>query len=125
MCAFLIGSVLLATAPVNQSYWYNAFFGILIMPFGMDMSNPAATILLSNSVSKEHQGIAASLVVTTVNYSISLALGIAGTVETHTNNGGLDLLAGFRAAQYFGTGLGFLGVLLALCFTLRGYIRKS
>lgn len=44
MCAFLIGSVLLATAPVNQSYWYNAFFGILIMPFGMDMSNPAVRL---------------------------------------------------------------------------------
>ncbi|KAK0669766.1 major facilitator superfamily-domain-containing protein [Cercophora samala] len=61
MCAFFIGSLLLATAPVHQSYWFNTFFGILIMPF--------ATILLSNSVSKEHQGIAASLVVTTVNYS--------------------------------------------------------
>ncbi|KAK4159662.1 putative drug resistance protein [Cladorrhinum sp. PSN259] len=81
MCAFFIGSLLLATTPVRQSYWLNTFFGILIMPFGMDMSNPAATILLSNSVSKEHQGIAASLVVTTVNYSISLALGIAGTIE--------------------------------------------
>ncbi|KAK3941159.1 major facilitator superfamily-domain-containing protein [Diplogelasinospora grovesii] len=69
MCAFSTGSLLLATAPVYQSYWFNTFFGILIMPFGMDMSNPAATILLSNSVSKEHQGIAASLVVTTVNYS--------------------------------------------------------
>ncbi|KAK4179733.1 major facilitator superfamily-domain-containing protein [Triangularia setosa] len=61
MCAFFIGSLLLATAPVHQSYWFNTFFGILIMPF--------ATILLSNRVSKEHQGIAASLVVTTVNYS--------------------------------------------------------
>jgi len=47
------------------------------------------------------------------------------TTTQHTNNGGLDLLAGFKAAQYFGTGLGFLGVLLALCFTLRGYISKS
>ncbi|KAK4194601.1 putative drug resistance protein [Triangularia verruculosa] len=119
MCAFFIGSLLLATAPVHQSYWFNTFFGILIMPFGMDMSNPAAIILLSNSVSKEHQGIAASLVVTTVNYSISLALGIAGTIEVHVNDTGYELLRGYRAAQYFGTGLGFLGVLLALCFLLQ------
>lgn len=33
MCAFFSGSLLLATAPVEQSYWYNTFFGILIMPF--------------------------------------------------------------------------------------------
>lgn len=124
MCAFFIGSLLLATAPVEQSYWYNTFFGILIMPFGMDMSNPAATILLSNSVSKEHQGIAASLVVTVVNYSISLALGIAGTIETNVNHGGHDILAGYRGAQYFGIGLGALGILLAAAFLLQSYIRE-
>jgi len=33
MCAFFIGSLLLATAPVSQSYWLNIFLGILIMPF--------------------------------------------------------------------------------------------
>ncbi|KAL5916480.1 hypothetical protein ACKVV1_006117 [Pyricularia oryzae] len=116
MCAFFAGSLLLVTSPVNQSYWFNTFFGILVMPFGMDMSNPAATILLSNSVSKEHQGIAASLVVTVVNYSISIALGFAGTVEVNLHNGGSDLLAGYRGAQYFGLGLGGLGVLLAAAF---------
>jgi hypothetical protein len=62
---------------------------------------------MSNSVSKEHQGIAASLVVAAVNYSISIALGIAGTVEVQVgaSNAG-DYLAGFRAAEYFGTGVG-------------------
>ncbi|KAK3346228.1 major facilitator superfamily-domain-containing protein [Lasiosphaeria hispida] len=121
MCAFFAGSLLLATAPVGQTYWLNTFFSILIMPFGMDMSNPAATILLSNSVSKEHQGIAASLVVMVVNYSISIALGLAGTVEAQVNNTRKDRLVGFRAAQYLGTGIGFLGVLLALCFLLQSH----
>lgn len=124
MCAFFIGSLLFVTAPVDQSYWLNTFFSILIMPFGMDMSNPAATILLSNSVSKEHQGIAASLVVTVVNYSISIALGIAGTVESHTNDGGQDLLSGYRGAEYFGLGLGGLGILLAAAFLLQSYLRS-
>lgn len=38
-----------------------------------------------------------------VNYSISLALGFAGTVEANVNNGGLtpeDKLKGYRGAWY-------------------------
>ena len=124
MAAFFAGSLLMTTAPVGQSYWLNTFFSVLIMPFGMDMSNPAATILLSNSVGKEHQGIAASLVVTTVNYSISIALGFAGTIEMHVNSGGADLLAGYRGAQYFGLGLGFLGIALAAAFLAQSYARR-
>ncbi|KAK1766383.1 major facilitator superfamily-domain-containing protein [Phialemonium atrogriseum] len=125
MCAFFTGSILMVTAPVDQNYWYNTFLSILIMPFGMDMSNPAATILLSNIVSKEHQGIAASLVVTVVNYSISIALGIAGTVETHVNDGGQNIHAGYRGAQYFGLGLGGLGIVLAATFLVQSYMRAS
>lgn len=124
MCSFFVGSLLFATAPTGQLYWYNSFFAILIMPFGMDMSNPAATILLSNSVGKENQGIAASLVVTVVNYSISLALGIAGSVEASVfveNN----LIRGYRAAQYFGLGLGGLGILLATAFLCQNYLQTS
>ena len=123
MCAFFIGSLLFVTAQVDQTYWYNTFFSILVMPFGMDMSNPAAIILLSNSVSKEHQGTAASLVVTVVNYSISLALGIGGSIEGSMNNGGRDILAGFRGAQFFGLGLGGLGIALAAAFLLQSYSR--
>jgi len=123
MCAFFVGSLLLVTAPVGQNYWHNTFFSILVMPFGMDMSNPAAIILLSNSVSKEHQGIAASLVVTVVNYSISLALGIGGTIDVSRNGGGKDILAGYRGAEFFGLGLGALGIVLAAAFLLQSYSR--
>jgi hypothetical protein len=78
-----------------------------------------ATILMSNSVPKEHQGIAASLVVTTVNYAISCALGLVGTVEVQVAaSNPRDSLAGFRAVQYFSTGVGGLSVRLALCFLL-------
>lgn len=69
------------------------------------MSFPAGTLILSNAVGKEHQGVAASLVNTVVNYSISLGLGFAGTVEVHVNNGGKtpdDLLKGYRGAFYMG-----------------------
>ncbi|KAK2610330.1 hypothetical protein N8I77_003773 [Diaporthe amygdali] len=119
MWAFFVGSLLWALAPVKQTYWLNSFIGVLIIPFGMDMSNPAASILLSNSMAKEHQGTAASLVVTTVNYSISLALGIAGSVEVAARGRRDDVLAGYRGAQYLGLGLGGLGLLLAAVFALR------
>ena len=68
----------------------------------MDMSFPAGTIILSDSMSQEHQGIAASLVNTIVNYSISIGLGIAGTVEVHVNHNNEDMLRGFRGAWYTG-----------------------
>jgi MFS family permease len=105
------------------------------MPFGMyitlitllnpkitdgsrDMSFPAATLLLSNSLPREHQGTAASLVATIINYSISLALGFAGTVEVHTNDSGKDLLRGYRGALYLAIGLSGLGVVLSIFYWL-------
>ncbi|KAG8528067.1 uncharacterized protein KY384_006983 [Bacidia gigantensis] len=114
MLAFCIGNILLATMPVGQRYWLNTFICLLIMPWGMDMSFPAATIILSDLVPPGHQGIAASLVVTVVNYSISIGLGIAGTVEVHVNRGGQDLLRGYRGAFYAAIGLSGLGFIFAL-----------
>ncbi|KAJ5628755.1 MFS general substrate transporter [Penicillium lividum] len=64
------------------------FVSLLVMPWGMDMSFPAATIILSDAVGSRLQGAAAFFVTTIVNYSISLGLGFAGTVEVHVNNGG-------------------------------------
>jgi MFS family permease len=81
MVNFLIGSLLLATVPLNQSYWLQTFFSIIIMPGAMNLSFPVATILISSSLPKEKQGIAASLVSTMVNYSISCGLGLAGTIH--------------------------------------------
>ena len=83
------------------------------------MSFPAATVILSNSVERHHQGIAASLINTVVNYSISLALGFAGTIETQINNGGTtkaDTLKGYRGAFYMAIGLAGLGVCLSLSY---------
>ncbi|KAI1829304.1 hypothetical protein CBS147337_9898 [Penicillium roqueforti] len=75
--AFLVGVTLMSTAPIDQIYWAQTFVAILIMPIGLDMSFPAGTLILSDAVEKENQGIAASLVNTVVNYSMSLALGFA------------------------------------------------
>lgn len=68
-------------------------------------------------MAREHQGIAASLVNTAVNYSISIGLGMAGTVVKHVNSGGLDVLEGYRGAWYLGIGLG-AGIAVSVCFIL-------
>ena len=126
LTAFTVGTILIATAPVRQTYWAQSFVAMIIMPWGMDMSFPAATLILSDAVAKKHQGIGASLVNTVVNYSISLALGFAGTVEGHVNHGGTtpeDLLLGYRGALYFGMGLSGFGLFLSLAFLARGHWR--
>ncbi|EPX71653.1 membrane transporter [Schizosaccharomyces octosporus yFS286] len=110
MAAFTIGTILLATAPIDQTYWAQTFVATIVTPWGMDMSFPAATLVISDFVSRENQGIAASLVSTVVNYSISIGLGIAGTIEVHLNHKGTNILRGYRSAWYMGIGFGGLGV---------------
>jgi MFS family permease len=124
MFAFFTGIVLIATVPPHQIFWAQIFVSTVIMPFGMDMSFPSATIIVSDSMKKEHQGVAASLVNTIVNYSISLGLGFAGTIEVNVNHGGRtpeDLLRGYRGALYFGVGMAGLGLGVALTFLLKTY----
>ncbi|KAH6607126.1 drug resistance [Trichoderma cornu-damae] len=118
MTAFNVGCILIATMPAHQIYWAQTFVSILVMPWGMDMSFPAATIILSEALPKEHQGLAASLVNTVINYSISIGLGIAGTVESQISPGTAEqeLLKGYRSALYVGIGLSGLGVLVATLF---------
>ena len=127
LTAFMVGTVLIATAPFDQLYWKQSFVCLIIIPWGMDMSFPAATLILSNSVSKEHQGIAASLVNTVVNYSISLALGFAGTIDSHVNRSGktpADVLRGYRGAWSMAIGLAGFGLFLSLTFLAKDYWRK-
>ena len=116
MTFFLIGGVIFATVPVHQTYWAQTFVGIIVLPWGMDMSFPAGTIILSRAMPREHQGLAASLVNTFVNYSISIGLGFAGTIEGQVNDGGKNILKGFRGAYYMGVGLSGLGAAIALLF---------
>lgn len=126
MCCFLIGNILIGTAPAGQTYWAQTFVCTLIIPFGMDMSFPAATIVLSNAVEKKHQGVAASLVNTIVNYSISLGLGFAGTVELYTKQGetaGEIELNGIRHAFFVAYGLAGAGLALSLVFLARNLFK--
>lgn len=122
LLAFTTGAALIATAPIDQSYWLQTFFCNVIITWGMDLSFPAATLMLSDLVAPEHQGIAASLVTTVVNYSGALSLSIAGAVELHVNGGGRtpnDILRGYRGALYLAVGLGAAGFLISLVFVCR------
>jgi MFS family permease len=137
MFFFLLGSMLIAVMPLDQTYWANTFTAILLMPGAMNLSFPAATILLSTDLPKEKQGIAASLVATVVNYSISCGLGFAGSIHKYslevaaakaglrgpqpalsTSNTRLVevRLVGLRSAYLFAVALGVLGMLIAALF---------
>lgn len=111
---FCIGNIILATMPVEQTYWRDIFWAYLLSPFGMDMSFPAGTLILSDLMPAERQGIAASLIATIVYYSQSLGLGVAGIVETSVANG--SVVKGYRGALYLGIGLSGLGLLAGVVF---------
>ena len=125
MVAFCTGNIILATMPVDQTYWAQSFVALIVMPWGMDMSFPSATIILSNSMPREHQGMAASLVTTVVNYSISLGLGFAGTVESRILADGGTTLQGYRSAWYMGIGLAGLGIVVAVAFNAVGFLGRE
>jgi MFS family permease len=125
MTAFCVGNILIGTMPVGQIYWAQTFVGIVVICWGMDMSFPAATVILSNLVPKRHQGVAASLVTTVVNYSISIGLGIAGTVESKVNGRGTNLERGYRGAYYAAIGLSGCGIVLSLLFVALHYMKNK
>ncbi|ORY15286.1 hypothetical protein BCR34DRAFT_478185 [Clohesyomyces aquaticus] len=146
MTFFMLGALLLATMPLHQTYWAQTFISVLIMPGAMNLSYPAANILLSSSLPKEKQGIAASLVSTLVNYSISCGLGFAGTLDRyiiakeakrrgfqggphplqdHSPNVQSLRLVAHRAALWFAAALGGLGMVVAAIYIAVTAWRKS
>jgi MFS family permease len=141
MFNFTVGSILIAAMPGNQIYWLQTFFSALIMPGAMNLSFPAATILLSSALPKEKQGIAASLVTTLVNYSISCGLGLAGSIHRQTFTAAINRRFGdnppapevlsitpegfpeirmesFRGPLWFAVALGAFGMFCATVFII-------
>jgi predicted MFS family arabinose efflux permease len=102
--------------PAQQIYWKTEFWAVAIVAFSPDFIFTAAQIVASNSVSKDKQGIAGSLIGTLMTYGMSTGLGFGGTVEVYTNRGGTDLLRGYRGALYLGVGFGAISLILSLLF---------
>lgn len=128
LCAFFVGSALIALAPRDQIYWGQTFFCTLVLAWGMDMSFPAATVIISDSLPRDQQGMGQSLVNTVVNYSISLGLGFASTVEIYVNNGGStteDVFRGYKGALLMGVGLAGLGIVISSMFFVKSRMNKS
>lgn len=128
LVAFTLGPLFMSlNTGAHTSYWAFTFVSLLVTPFGMDMSFPSATFVMSNLLPVDRQGVAGSLVTTVVNYSISLGLGLACTVEVHVNHNGGDVMLGIRGGWWFGVGIGLLGVLVCLGFVFRtrGHRPKS
>jgi len=113
MTAFFIGTLLVATQPIDQTYWAQTFISVLIMPFGMDMNFTGAMIILSDSIPREHQGMVFSLVNMVLNYSVSIGLGVAGTVAVYNVPNETDLNF-YRYAWYTGLGFSGIGILITL-----------
>lgn len=127
LVAFTLGPLLLAVdSNIKRTpYWTWTFVSLLIMPFGMDMSFPAATLIMSNFFPPHQQGVAGSLISTIVNYSISLGLGLASSVEVHVNNNGRDPMTGIRGGWFMGVGLGGLGVLISVAFVIKSIFHPA
>ncbi|KAK9452152.1 uncharacterized protein V1518DRAFT_444630 [Limtongia smithiae] len=67
MLTFLVGGILFATMQLHQTYGAQTLVGIVLFPWNMDISCPAATIVLSQAMLRHIQGPTGSLVTTFVN----------------------------------------------------------
>lgn len=74
--------------------------------------------MLSDMVPPHLQGVAASLVNTVINYSISIGLGVAGTAEREVRLRGATVLHDYRVALFVGVGMAGLSLITAVAFAL-------
>lgn len=119
----MVCNLLLATIPVYQSFWYQVFWVNVLASFGIDLSFPASTLLMSRLVPPEQQGIAASLIATVAYYSQSIGLGIAGTVQSEISN--RSILRGYRAAFFTSVGMSGLAFLVSMWPVMKIHVLKK
>ncbi|PYH94526.1 MFS general substrate transporter, partial [Aspergillus ellipticus CBS 707.79] len=116
MFSFLIGNLLMSFAPYSEVYWALIFPACLLVVGGPDLSFASSGILITNAVLPEEQGAAGSFISTVVQYAIAIGLGIAATVEAHVNQGGRDVVMGFRGPYWLGIGFAAVGLIIVVVF---------
>ncbi|KIV86497.1 hypothetical protein PV11_02108 [Exophiala sideris] len=114
--SILAACLLMATLSGPHIYWPQVFPSVIFFAFCPDLVYTAAQIIASGSVSRLHQGTAASLISVLNLYGNSLGLGFAGTIEVQTNKQGRDRILGFRAALYFAVAISSLALLVDILF---------
>ncbi|KAI1615240.1 major facilitator superfamily domain-containing protein [Exophiala viscosa] len=123
--SILAACLLMATLSGPHIYWPQVFPSVVFFAFCPDLVYTAAQIIASSSVSRLHQGTAASLISVLNLYGNSLGLGFAGTIEVQSNKHGLDRILGFRAALYFAVGISGLALLVDILFIRSAKDKKS
>ena len=92
------------------------FPAIAASAFTVELIFAVSQIITSESVGRDNQGATGSLVGTLLSYGLSTGLGVAGTVEVYTNDGGRKILEGYRHALYLAVGLAAVGLTRSLLF---------
>ena len=126
MVIFMCSDVMLLEMPIHQSY-FQISMGIWILGvWGMDWSFPAGSIILSDGLPAQFQGMAGSLLTTMIMYGMSLFLGIAGTIESQIlkRHPG-DILAAHKACMYFAIGLSSTAIVLSIILALLTINKKD
>ena len=112
----LVSNVLMATVPLQQSYWAQIFPSVVLFSFCPDFVYTAGQIIASNSVRRHQQGIAGSIIGTLNLYGNSLGLGFASTIEVQVGRRFHSQITGYRAALYFGVAISAVALILDVCF---------
>ncbi|KAL3465990.1 major facilitator superfamily domain-containing protein [Aspergillus heterothallicus] len=117
--AILASTALMATVPEKQSYWAQIFPSVVLFAFCPDLVYTAGQIIASNSVRRNQQGVAGSIIGTLNLYGNSLGLGFASTVEVQITKSSGDPISGYRAALYFGVAISAVALVLDVAFVRR------
>lgn len=112
----LVSNALMATVPLHQTYWAQVFPSVVLFSFCPDFVYTAAQIIASNSVRRNQQGIAGSVIGTLNLYGNSLGLGFASTIEVQIARRSGSQIMGYRAALFFGVAISAVALILDVCF---------
>lgn len=121
---FFGGALCYTLMSPKMPFWALEFVGTIILSFGMDLSFPASSIVLSDLIPNGNSG---SLVSTMTNYGVALFLGIATYIEKQVSkrNQNWELLKQYRTGFYVGLGLSALCCLLSIIMIIDQKVASS